>query len=148
MASPPPPGIYVPVPTFFLAPTSPTDQGALDLDTQAEHALHIAQSGAAGLVLLGSTGEAVHLTRSERTRLIAAVRAKLSGFAHYPLLAGTASQSVAETLELLADAAGAGADFGLVLAPGYFAAAGGVGEPALVAWYTAIADQSALPIMV
>ena len=149
MPSPPPAGIYVPVPTFFLAPSSPSLDSALDLVTQVQHAVYLAAAGATGLVLLGSTGESIHLTRAERVRLISAVRAGLNdkGFPNLPLLVGTASQSVVETVEQLSEGAAAGAAWGLVLAPGYFAAAGGVSEAGLVAWYKAVADLSVLPIL-
>ncbi|KAH8148256.1 uncharacterized protein LAJ45_07708 [Morchella importuna] len=142
MPSIPTPGVWVPVPTFF------TPAGALDTATQAAHSLHLARNGIAGIVLLGSTGEAVHLSRAERSEMISAVRAALNknGFEGYPLMAGTMAGTVDETVELLVEAGEAGAQFGLVLAPGYFA--GQVSQANVEAWYSAVADASPLPILI
>ncbi|KAF2401795.1 dihydrodipicolinate synthase [Trichodelitschia bisporula] len=143
--APPPRGVYVPVPTWFKSSPSGT---TLDHNTQATHAVYLARAGICGLVLLGSTGEAVHLTSTERTDLIKNVRSALNtaGFLDYPLIAGTATQSVAETLQHLKEAKDAGAQWGLCLAPGYFAPV--VAQQGLVEWFEGVAEESALPIMV
>ncbi|KAI9880778.1 MAG: hypothetical protein M1830_000214 [Pleopsidium flavum] len=150
-ATPPPKGIYVPVPTFFVSksatnynPSTPP----LDLPTQASHAIHLAKSGIRGLVVLGSTGEAIMITNAERMTLLKHVRQELerAGFNDYPLIAGTATQSIAETVLLLTEAREAGCRWGLVLAPGYFAPA--VSQEGVVGWYRAVADQSPIPIMI
>jgi 2-keto-3-deoxy-L-rhamnonate aldolase len=150
MPAAPPHGIFVPVPTFFAQksaanynPVSPP----LDTDTQIAHGVFLAKAGIRGLVLLGSTGEAVHIKRAERKTLIKEVREGLAkeGFPSYPLMAGTATNSVDETVELLIESKEAGADWGLVLAPGYFASA--VNQDGLVAWYQAVADRSPMPIL-
>ncbi|KAL8948810.1 MAG: hypothetical protein Q9222_005039, partial [Ikaeria aurantiellina] len=123
MASPPPPGIYVPVPTFFSKPTPSDITPPLDLETQTKHALHLAKSGIKGLVLLGSTGEAIALTNSERKSLISHVRQEMdkANYKDYPLIAGTATQGIEDTLLQLQISKDAGAQWGLVLAPGFFA---------------------------
>ena len=145
-AQPPPAGIYVPSPTFFASKTSPTAL-PLDLDTQVAHSVYLARAGIRGLVLLGSTGEAIHLRNPERAQVLSAVRRGLdeAGFRDYPLIAGTASQNLDETVEQLGAARESGAGWGLVLAPGYFA--GAVSQEAMIAWFTAIADRSPIPIM-
>ncbi|KAL7274080.1 hypothetical protein RUND412_003025 [Rhizina undulata] len=151
MTAPPPPGIYVPVTTFFVSSTASNynpQTPPLDLEAQAAHAILLAKAGIKGLVLLGSTGESVHLTRSERTQQIRFVRKALDaeGFKKYPLLAGTATNSIDETVELLTEAKEAGADWGLVLAPGYF---GGVAtEEGIVGWYRAVADRSPIGVLI
>ncbi|KAI9779050.1 MAG: hypothetical protein M1839_007716 [Geoglossum umbratile] len=144
MATPPPPGIYVPVPTFFLTSASQP----LDLSAQSSHALHLANSHITGLVLLGSMGEAVHLTNLERVTVVRHVRQSLerAGYNDYPLIAGTATHNVEDTVVQLTEAQGAGAKWGLVLAPGYFANC--VTQDGVEAWYRAVADKSPLPIMV
>lgn len=160
-AQPPPPGIYVPVPTFFASKRSSLYNASvppLDLATQAAHALYLARSGIRGLVVLGSTGEAVHLHARERFQVLFAVRQALekdgagSGeegtkgrFADYPIIAGTATQSVEETVEQLRGARDAGAQWGLCLVPGYFA--GASCQEGIVRWFTAVADQSPIPVM-
>ena len=138
--------MYVPSPTFFASEVSRTNP-PLDLDTQVAHSVYLARSGIRGLVLLGSTGEAIHLRSSERAEVLSAVRKGLdeAGFVGYPLIAGTASQNIDETVEQLEEAKENGAGWGLVLAPGYFA--GAASQESLIAWFTAIADRSPIPIM-
>jgi 2-keto-3-deoxy-L-rhamnonate aldolase len=99
-------------------------------------------------VLLGSTGEAVHLSDHERSQIISSLRHALNdaGYKDYPLVAGTATQNVAQTVALLRDARDAGAQWGMVLAPGYFATV--VSQDGIAAWFEAVADQSVLPILV
>jgi 2-keto-3-deoxy-L-rhamnonate aldolase len=149
-ALPPPPGVYVPVPTFFVSRSDPQYNAAaapLDLKTQAKHSIHLAKCGIRGLVILGSTGEAVALTNPERSLLLSSVRKELevAGFMDYPIIAGTATQSIAETVQQLVEAKETGAQWGLCLAPGYFA--GAVTQEGLIRWYSAVADQSPIPIM-
>lgn len=50
-----------------------------------------------------------------------------------------------EALEWLEDARKAGAQWGLVLAPGYFG--GAANQENLREWYTLVADKSPIPIM-
>ncbi|KAH7358015.1 dihydrodipicolinate synthase [Plectosphaerella cucumerina] len=151
MAVPPPPGIYVPVPTFF-APRSSASYDPIippfDAATQGAHAVYLARAGIRGQVILGSTGEAVHLLPSERGPVLRASREALdaAGFPDYPIIAGTASNSIAETVEQLADAKAAGAQYGLVLAPGYFA--GAASQPGIIAWFRAVADRSPIPVLI
>jgi len=151
MATPPPRGIYVPVPTFFASKSASNYDSAvppLDTAVQVEHAVHLARAGITGLVLLGSTGEAVHLTSLERVQLISAVRQGLSsaGFPNYPLLAGTATQSIEDAVTQLSEAQKAGAQWGMCLAPGYFATA--VSQAGIATWFEAVADRSPIPILV
>ncbi|KAL9111494.1 MAG: hypothetical protein Q9187_007917 [Circinaria calcarea] len=147
----PPPGIYVPVPTFFV-PKAASNYNAsaapLDLPTQAAHAIHLAKCGIRGIVLLGSTGEAIMVSNDERRSLIGHVRLELenAGFTNYPIIAGTATQGIEDTVQQLKDAKDAGSQWGLVLAPGYFAPA--VNQDGIISWYTAIADRTPIPIMI
>jgi 2-keto-3-deoxy-L-rhamnonate aldolase len=142
-------GIYVPSPTFFkpLDKTSSEKYPAIDVETQVKHSVHLAKSGITGLVLMGSTGEAIHLTRQERFDMIAGVRKGMdeAGFPDYPIMAGTLINSTHEVLEWLEDAHKAGAQWGMVLAPGYFGVA--ASQDNLVQWFTLVADQSPIPIL-
>ena len=150
MASPPA-GIYVPIPTFFAKrsaaaynPITPP----LDLETQGAHAVYLAKAGIKGLVVLGSTGEAVHIHPRDRAALLVALRKALEkeGFKDYPLVAGTATHSVEETVEQLRDAKDAGAQWGMVLVPGYNASV--TPQDGIISWFQAVADQSPMPILV
>ncbi|KAM5344196.1 hypothetical protein ACJ41O_012733 [Fusarium nematophilum] len=144
----PPDGVFVPVPTFFKAKAeAPSLQPAVDVETQVAHSIHLAKSGITGLVLMGSTGEAIHMSSAERIALISGVRKGLddAGYKDYPIMAGVLINSVDEALEWLNDAKKAGAQWGLVLAPGYFG--GAATQDNLVEWYTLVADNSPLPIL-
>jgi 2-keto-3-deoxy-L-rhamnonate aldolase len=154
MSSPiliPPKGVFVPSPTFFHPAASSPDSLAppVDVETQVNHSIFLARAGITGITLLGSTGEAVHLTREERISLTTAVRQGLdkAGFPDYPLMAGVLTNGeLDETLQWLDDYAKAGAQWGLVLTPGYFGPA--VSQEGLLEWYTKVADRSPIPILV
>lgn len=98
-------------------------------------------------MLLGSTGEAIHLSAAERKDLISGVRNGLSqaGFPDYPIIVGILTNSVDDALEQLEDGKAAGAQWGLVLAPGYFGPV--VTQENIREWYTCVADESPLPVM-
>jgi len=100
-----------------------------------------------GLVILGSTGEAIHLTNKERNELIKSQRQALddAGFKDRAIIAGTATQNIGETLIQLEEAKTAGAEYGMVLAPGYFASA--ASQDGIAKWFTAVADKSPVPVM-
>ncbi|KAI0472811.1 aldolase [Xylariaceae sp. FL0804] len=149
--SPPPPGVYVPVPTFYVGKQAASYDpvaAPLDPETQAAHGLYLARAGIKGLVVLGSTGEAIHLTSAERDAVLAGLRRAFddAGFPGYPLIAGTAAQNVEETVAQLRGAADAGAQWGLCLAPGYFAAASS--QEGVARWFEAVADRSPIPVMI
>ncbi|KAF8416840.1 dihydrodipicolinate synthetase family protein [Tirmania nivea] len=157
MASPPPPGIYVPAPTFFsrsipASPTAALHLPGLNPALQAQHTLHLARSGVRGLVLAGSTGEAALLTRAERKALISTTRQTLAeaGFHGYPIIAGVAGDSAQDAVGQLVEAAEAGAQWGMVLVPNYFAAAGRNPnyQQGLVEWFSCVADASPIPILI
>lgn len=113
----PPRGVFVPAPTFF------TGQN-IDLDTQSRHAIYLADNGIKGIVLLGSTGEGVHIHPKERKTILATVRKALDRAGHqdFLVICGTATQNVDETVDQLVDARDAGAAYGQCLAPAYNAA--------------------------
>ena len=144
----PPSGVFVPVPTFFKpAAESKALQATVDVQTQIEHSVFLAKNGVRGLVLLGSTGEAIHMNRQERIDLISGVRKGLdeAGFPDYPIMAGKLINSVDEALEQLEDYKQAGAQWGLVLAPGYFGPV--ASQEGIREWYGVVADNSPLPIL-
>ncbi|KAF2765457.1 aldolase [Teratosphaeria nubilosa] len=150
-SSPPPPGIYVPVPTFFAQegasgydPVTPP----LDTKTQSEHSLFLVRGGIKGLVILGSTGEAIFLRSKERNELISSQRKALddAGFKDRPIIAGTATQQIDDTLELIEESKHAGAEYTMVLGPGYFAPS--TSQQGIQKWFEAVADKSVLPVLI
>jgi 2-keto-3-deoxy-L-rhamnonate aldolase len=150
MAAPPPAGIYVPVPTFFLSKKSAhynATASPVDIETQAAHSIYLAKAGVRGLIVLGSTGEAIHLTNRERFEVLSGVRQAFdkAGFKDYPIVAGTATQNIEDTVEQLKDAQKAGSQYGLCLVPGYFAAANT--QEGIIQWFKAVADRSPIPVL-
>lgn len=143
----PPLGVFVPVPTFFRPATGSESEAEVDIDAQVRHSIFLANSGITGLVLLGSTGEAIHLSSHERARLVASVKEGLeeAGFPDYPIMAGVLTNGIGETLDWLNDYAQAGAQWGLVLTPGYFGKA--VTQQSIEEWYNRVAEKSPLPIV-
>jgi 4-hydroxy-2-oxoglutarate aldolase len=131
-------GIYPPLPTFF-----DTNED-LDLSTFQRHIRGLASTGITGYVVMGSNGEAVHLSGSERTQLIEAAREAAGTEAL--IIAGCGEQSTRATIENCLSAARAGADFALVIPPFYFK--GRMNEQALLAHYRAVADASPLPLVI
>ncbi|KKP02764.1 dihydrodipicolinate synthase [Trichoderma harzianum] len=93
-------------------------------------------------------GEAVHLTPQERIKLVQTLRNALDsiGLQKTPIVAGVGGNSTRETIQLARDAAAAGADFALVIAPGYWA--GYLkGNPAVVKrFFVDVAAGSPIPV--
>lgn len=136
-----PGGIYPPVPTFFRA------DEVLDTGTLRHHIRRLAGTGIAGYVVMGSNGEAVHLSSDERAEVISTTHDVLSemGLA-LPIIAGCGAQSTRQTLEYCHQAAAQGADFALVLPPAYYP--GRMDERALKAHYQIVAAASPLPVII
>ncbi|MDR3763734.1 MAG: dihydrodipicolinate synthase family protein [Acidobacteriota bacterium] len=96
-----------------------------------------------GLVVLGSTGEAVFLTCEEqrevlRTAIAAAAAEKV-------MVAGCGHESVQETLAACEFAAAVGYDVALVRTPHYYKAQ--MSAPAMLNYYRTVADRSPLPVL-
>jgi len=148
--SPPPKGIYVPVPTFFAKESASNYDAVtppLDLETQTEHSLFLVKGGIKGLVILGSTGEAIFLRSKERNELISSQRKALddAGFKDRPIIAGTATQQIDDTLVMIEESKAAGAEYAMVLGPGYFAPS--TSQLGIQKWFEAVAEKSVLPVM-
>ncbi len=131
------PGIYPPLPTFFDA------NEELDLSTLQRHIRRLRETNIAGYVLLGSNGEAVHVTSEERVRLIEAAREVLP---QELLIVGCGEQSTRATLANCRVAAQHGANIALALPPFYFK--GRMNVQSLIAHYRIVADNSPLPLLI
>ncbi len=133
------PGIYPPLPTFF------DESDELDLHTLQHHMHRLRNSGIAGYVLLGSNGEAVHVTSEERIRMVQAAHEVVEQD-RMPLIVGCGEQSTRTTLANCRSAAQHGADIALVVPPFYYK--GSMNTQALIAHYRTVADNSPLPILI
>jgi 4-hydroxy-2-oxoglutarate aldolase len=103
---------------------------------------HLA-AGLDGILVAGSSGEASLLDCAERRQLTAWAREVVP--AHQWLLTGTGSESTRLTIARCRDAAAAGADAALVIAPHYFLKR--MTEAALLAHFRAVADASPIPVL-
>ncbi len=134
-----PNGIYPPLPTFF------DNNEELDIPTLQRHMHRLIDSGIAGYVLMGTNGEAVHLTSDERVQLVEAAREVIGRVSPMPLIVGCGDASTRTSIANCRLAARHGADIALVLPPFYYK--GRMNTQALLAHYRAVADNSPLPIL-
>ncbi|KAK2877037.1 hypothetical protein FQN49_001463 [Arthroderma sp. PD_2] len=136
------PGVYVPTMTFFDPVTE-----ELDIPTIRTHAVRLAKAGVAGLITMGSNGEAVHLSRAERALVTQHTRSALdeAGFKHTLVISGATDQGVRGTIEICREAAEAGAEYILLISPSYYRAA--MDQSTLFEYFTKVADGSPLPII-
>jgi 4-hydroxy-tetrahydrodipicolinate synthase len=118
-----------------------TDEGGVDyaaLDGLVD--FHLEQ-GSDALVVAGTTGESATLSRTEFRELLVAVVRRVNGAV--PVLAGTGSTATATAVEQTRLAAELGADAALVVTPYYNRPT----QAGLAAHFTAIADASAIPVV-
>jgi len=139
----------VPIPTFFQ--DKPADEQPVDAETLARHVTFLCEAGVQGVVCMGSTGEAVHLSEDERQLVIRTARKAIddSSFSSkVKVLAGCSNESVRGTLRLIEQAAKSGAQYAMILPRSYFL--GWVSSRADIyqSFYTQVADKSPLPIVI
>ncbi|EIE87859.1 hypothetical protein G6F46_000498 [Rhizopus delemar] len=134
-------GVFVPIPTFFK------ENEDLDLEALDQHIQFLANSGVSGVVVLGSMGEAVSLSDEERSKVIErVVESKNKYNPNLVIIAGTSSQSARNAIAYTKQAAAAGAQYALILPPSFYR--GSITDEALIAFYTTVADQSPLPVII
>ena len=136
-----------------LAPISTPfgPDGTLDLDGLGRNLARYVREGLRGFVVAGSTGEAVFLNGEEKVRLFAAAaegvrKAATSGAGDVLLVAGTAAESVRETVAVIREAAGLGYHAALVVTPYYYKAQM-LRPETQETFFTAVADAAALPVL-
>ncbi len=103
------------------------------------------RSPVAGLVVQGSTGEAILLSDQERRDVLkAAIEAAAP---HKVMIAGTGIESAIETLRLTEYAASLGYDAAMVRTPHYYRSQ--INKPRnMLAFYRTVADHSPLPLII
>jgi len=98
----------------------------------------------AGIVVQGSTGEAIMLSDQERRDVLKTARAAAAP--NKVLIAGTGVESALETLRLTEYAAELGYDVALVRTPHFYRKQ--MLPASLLAFYRTVADRSPLPVMI
>ena len=130
-------GILLPVTTPF------TKDGELALDALRANLSRWNKSGVIGYVLLGSTGERVHLDDREYLATIETARAAVPNDRTF--IVGAGQQSTVGTINEIKKAARAGAQAVLVITPYFYRSA--ITQETLVSYYTAVADASPVPVL-
>src|SRR5579859_1918415 len=97
----------------------------------------------AGIVVLGSTGEAIMLSDQERRDVLKSARQAAAP--HKVLIAGTGIESAVETLRLTEYAAELGYDVAMVRTPHYYKKQ--MAPANQLAFYRSVADHSPLPVI-
>jgi 4-hydroxy-2-oxoglutarate aldolase len=129
-------GIFPPIPTPFVEDHVAYDKLAFNIEKWSK-------TGLKGLVAMGSNGEYVYLSAAEKRKFVEKVVALTPD--HMLVIAGTGCESTRETIELTRDCAACGAHAALVVTPHYYG--GRMNEAAMLAYFTAVADQSPIPIL-
>jgi 4-hydroxy-2-oxoglutarate aldolase len=130
-------GLQLPLTTPFYA------DGRLNLLKLEHNVARYSKTPIAGMVALGDSGEPTMLSDEETRQALRGVGAAAA--AEKVLMAGVSRDSVAGTLELAEFAASAGYDAVLVKAPSLFRV--GASARALLTYFQAVADRSALPVV-
>ena len=130
-------GILLPATTPF------TDAQELDIEASTSNIRKWARTGITGFVILGSTGERVHLDEPEYLRVLESARNEVP--AEFAFIAGAGQHSTVGTIREIQKAAELGVDGVLVITPHYYRSA--ITQDALVSYYTAVADASPVPVL-
>jgi len=122
--------------------TPMTEEGSLDEDAYARFIDWQITQGTEGIVPVGTTGESPTLSHDEHRRAVeiaVQVAAK-----RVPVIAGAGSNATAEAIGLAQHAERVGADGVMVVTPYYNKPS----QDGLVLHYTAVADATALPLII
>ena len=131
-------GIFPPITTPFYP------DGRVYLKKLEHNVERYSKTPVAGIVVLGSTGEAMLLSDEERREVLSTARAACAP--HKVLIAGTGCESALETLRLTDYAAALGYDAALVRTPHFYRPQM---KPAnLLAFYRTVADRSPIPVLI
>jgi dihydrodipicolinate synthase/N-acetylneuraminate lyase len=134
-------GMFAPVPTPFHV------DGSLYLRKLEENVRHYSRTPLAGMVILGSTGEAILLSDEESREVLTVAAAAAAP--HKVLLAGVGRESVAGTVGLAELAARLNYDAVLVRTPHFYRPQlhRADNSTAMLTYYRAVADRSPLPVV-
>jgi L-threo-3-deoxy-hexylosonate aldolase len=129
--------------TFFNPETE-------DVDIQAcrKHVVRLCEAGLVGIIVMGSNGEAVHLSKEEKVLITQETRAALdeAGFSHIPVIVGASENSIRGTIDLCKTLQEAGGEYTLLVPPSYYRTA--IDETTIYEYFTAVADGSPLPVII
>jgi 4-hydroxy-2-oxoglutarate aldolase len=128
---------------IFPALTTPFEKGDLAVSQLKSNIEKFERIDLAGYLVLGSTGESVLMNDRERIKAVETVRASASE--GKTIIAGTGMQSTRATIAFSNLAAGAGADYALVVTPFYYKKQ--MNAENLENYYRDVAEKSEIPIL-
>ena len=125
----------------FTALVTPFNDGAIDFEAFDALVERQLEAGVAGLVPVGTTGEAATLSEEEADELIARTVKRAAGRAL--VMAGAGANDTKKTIDKVKRAEKAGADAVLIVTPYYNKPT----QAGLIAHYGAAAEATSLPVM-
>lgn len=131
---------------IFPAITTPFyPDGRLYLKKLEHNVDRYAKTPIAGIVVLGSTGEAVNLTWEEQKDVLRVARENCAN--EKVLVAGVGQEAAQPTLEMIEHAAKLDYDVALVRTPSFYRPQIKAKPESLLAYYRFVADRSPLPVL-
>lgn len=130
-------GIYPPIVTPFDAAEN-IDWEALEKNIKLWNNIPFR-----GYVVQGSNGEYAYMEKDERLKLVEKVKESMPDNAL--LIAGSGCESTRSTVEMTNRMAERGADAALVVTPCFYKS--GMSDAAMLSYYTRVADESDIPII-
>ena len=131
-------GIFPPITTPFYP------DGQVYWKKLEQNIDHYSRTPIAGIVVQGSTGEAIMLSDQEKRDVLRVAREHAAP--NKVLIAGTGIESAIETIKLCEYSAELGYDAAMVRTPYYYKAA--MTPSAMLTFYRTVADRSPLPVII
>jgi len=129
-------GIAAPISTPFV-------NGEVAYDQLKSNMQKYRRTALAGFFALGSNGESMFLTESEKLKVLEVVLQEKSD--HQIVMAGSGYESTQQTISFSNQVAEMGADFVSILTPSYFKKR--LTDEAMIGYYTDVADGVPVPVI-
>ena len=129
-------GIAAPISTPFV-------NGDVAYDRLRSNVQKYSETALAGFFALGSNGESMFLTESEKLKVLEVVLEEKSD--HQLVMAGAGYESTRQTISFSNQVAEMGADFVSILTPSYFKKR--LTDEAMIGYYTEVADAVPIPVI-
>jgi 4-hydroxy-2-oxoglutarate aldolase len=123
--------------------TTPFHGEAVAYDRLRENFQRWNRTKLSGYLVLGSNGEAVYLTETEKIKVLEVSREAIPK--EKIMLVGTGMESTSETIRFTNEAARLGADLALVVTPAYFK--GSMTPQVLYDHFVAVAETARIPVL-
>jgi len=129
-------GISAPINTPFV-------NGEVAYDQLKSNIQKYSKTPLAGFFALGSNGESMFLTESEKLKVLEVVLEEKAD--HQLVMAGAGYESTRQTISFSNQVAEMGADFVSILTPSYFKKR--LSDEAMIGYYTEVADAVSVPVV-